>query len=370
MLKNIVTLENSRPQVHFRWPHTVAVPETQCHSDQKVLSKEMADRFLENSLVNAIGTVIGNDSLGSILLVIAIVCFGVMYTIIRYSMINTGVGALTFVATRFILSTVLLVVLYLLLMQCGCSFQWNQIDWKEFVLWGSLTGFTLLCITIALQYSEITQTASQTSFILGMYVVMIPLVELALSNFTMVLPWRSWLAVAIDIPGIFLVSGCTSPDCFNDLHWGVLINIFAMLCTVANTILYGRGVGSVGVMPLLTFSFAFCAFFGTILALIIETEQWEYPYAQIRETWWLILAGGFLEFLIFVCMLVALTFTSTVRTSIVTSVESLSGSLFGYLLLGEVRVYSNIALELVISIIDTNCRRVCGWRHDVHCCVS
>lgn len=80
---------------------------------QVICIVEMVGRFLAQSLLNSIGIVIGNDNLGSSLMFVSIVCFGLMYCVIRYSAIDVDVDALTFLSTRFIVSVFFLGLLYL-----------------------------------------------------------------------------------------------------------------------------------------------------------------------------------------------------------------------------------------------------------------
>ncbi len=339
----------------------------------------MADKFLEESLVSALGPILGNDNLGSILLLSAILCLGFLYVCIRYSMTESVVSPLTFIAWRFIVT-----VLYLFILQFATkiyekvSCKPERINselcdviepikskqyWYDLFLWGSLIGIVLLGMTIGIQYAEATESAAKTAFVIGMYVVVIPFAEMALSCFSYNLPWKSWVAIVIDIPGVFILSGCTQTNCFNNFQWGTVYNIFSMFCVAAHTLLTARGMAAVGTTPIIIFSFSFCAVGSIILALIFETDQWVYPYTQFTKHCGLIFLTSFIEFIAIILFTVALGIISTSRAAIVMSVESLSGAVCGYLILGEVLMIFSALISPLNDLIFILCvnRRFMGW---------
>ncbi len=322
----------------------------------------MADRFLEESLVKALGPTLGNDNIGSILLILEIFCLGMLYVCTRYSMTETNVSPITFVAWRFIVSLAYLVLLQIVTNICQLSLKTEiahppsaaeQIKskqyWYDLFLWGSLVGAALLGLTIGIQFGESTESAGKTAFITGINVVVIPFAEMALTCFSYNLPWKSWLAIAIDVPGIFILSGCTQTNCFNNFQWGTFYIILAMLFIVAHTMLTARGMAAVGTTPIIIFSFLFCAVASTILALIFETEDWVYPFTQLTENWGIVLLSSLFEFLMVVFLTVALGIISTSRAAIVMSLESLSGAFCGYIFLGEVSF--TVILSLLVCFI-------------------
>ena len=299
----------------------------------------MSSRYIEVALDGSFGSVLGRDNIGTIVMVTAIICLGILYAIVRYSALKSDIGPMTYVATRFLFGAVIMglfqgVTQYL---DKGNRDEVpNAHYWRDVALWGGLVGIFLFGFSIALQYGEKTQSAAQTSFIVGMYVVVIPFLELIISGCKHHLSWISWIAIAIDIPGLILVSGCAESNCFESVEWGTLINMVGMLCVAAHTLTSAFGVKSVGSGPVLMTSFCVCAVIATILALIIETDQWKYPCTEITSNWYLIISSSFAETLCAVCITVALAFLSTSRAAIIMSTESLSGAVFGFIILGEV----------------------------------
>ncbi len=310
----------------------------------------MADKFLEESLVKALGPVLGNDNLGSILLILAILCLGLLYVSVRYSMTETNISPITFVAWRFILSVLIIIILHMVakLSQFSWSIKctgdlWRPSEqfkskeyWSNLLMWGSLAGIAVLCFTFGVQYAEKTQSAAKTAFVIGMYVVVIPFAEMALSSFSYNLPWKSWLALVLVIPGVFILSGCTQTNCFNNFQWGILYNVCAMFGIAAHTLVSARAIDAVGATSFMYFDFGFCAVVSVILAVILEPSEWVYPCTAFTEHWRLIFAAALVEVLAAIFIAVALSIVSTSRAAIVMSLESLSGAVCGYLILGEV----------------------------------
>jgi drug/metabolite transporter (DMT)-like permease len=214
----------------------------------------------------------------------------------------------------------------------------NRQFWFDGLKWGTIVGLFVLGLTIGIQYGELSESAGKTSFVVGMYVVVIPICEMFLSGFAFSLPLRTWIAIAIVIPGIFIISGCTQTNCFaGGFQWGVLFNFLAMLCVAGHALATARAMPVIGASYLLLFEWAFCVFWSLLFALIFEAEYWVYPFTEIRANFGLIMLTSAGEFISVICITVALGIISTTRAGVVMSIESLSGAICGYIFLGEVK---------------------------------
>lgn len=122
-------------------------------------------------------------------------------------------------------------------------------------------GFTGIGLyMIALNYGEITVSASITSFIIGMN----PIVSMiwAMIFFREKISTKRWLGVGVSVIGLFIIAAATFHH--GSINWGIAIILFAVLCA---------GIYNVGQKPLLkTFHpievAAISAWTGTLAMLI------------------------------------------------------------------------------------------------------
>ncbi len=154
---------------------------------------------------------VSNEVFGEFQLVLCIVMFGIAFVGMRKAMLNGGTGPNTFTALRLILSTVILSVIQLLSKR-GRIVQEDEEntsilrnapelkpedEYKEVRLklfWGITCGLANFGGSITQQVGLQTVTAGKTGFIVGMYVVFVPIAEWVLSGFGNTLTLKSWIA--------------------------------------------------------------------------------------------------------------------------------------------------------------------------------
>jgi len=203
---------------------------------------------------------------------------------------------------------------------------------KQYIQLFFLGFFGIGMYMIALNYGEITVTASITSFIIGMN----PIVSMlwAMLFFHEKINIKRWLGVFVSVIGLGVIAAATFHS--GTLNWGIAYILFAVLCA---------GVYNVGQKPLLsTFHpievAAFSAWFGT-LAMLIFTPSLihQIPQASWQATTSVIYLGVIPGAIGYAAWSVALN-GEFAPSKLVLSlyVLPLFSTLLGWLMLGEMPV--------------------------------
>ena len=184
----------------------------------------------------------------------------------------------------------------------------------------------------------VTETTGQTSFIIGMYVIFVPVVESALHLFVKCPPPRTWVSAVLVFVGVFFLSDCATDNCFEDYqHVGVLYALACMLVVVAQIIATSRAVEIVGATSVVFASFCVAFVIVLFFALIFETDfytasGWSAIYSALN----LIIVNAMAEYFVALFMTIGLNHLTPERATILLSLDSLSGAFFGWVILGEV----------------------------------
>ena len=174
------------------------------------------------------------------------------------------IGPVTYTACRYVISTFLLVVYKVLVhSRLAVSSRYQLVDekatrqdensWKSFsnlIFWSfiqavvgtgsyfidhnltlssclSLWNYTILPGGFTLQQiGLINVSAGKTSFITGMYVVFVPILEYFTPGFGTQLSVTTWIAALTSLGGLFLLSGCGEAQVLNYLR-DLTLELFA-----------------------------------------------------------------------------------------------------------------------------------------------
>jgi drug/metabolite transporter (DMT)-like permease len=306
----------------------------------------MSDTKNEN-----LSSTVHNNTLGLILIISAVVSMGMLYVCIRWSMVTQTLGPLTFVSCRFIV-----ILLYLLILQLYSHYTSVPLSveesleisngnyWRDLFVWGTIVGILLNALSIGIQYGEATESAGATSFVIGMYVVFVPFADMFFSGCKTFIPVRTWVSIVLVLFGMYGLAGCAETNCFSGgtVHWGFIYNVMSMMCVAGHILASAKGAHVCGATPIIIFSFTLAAILSTAFALYYELSSWIYPCEDIVSNWWIIVLTSLAEFFAMLFMTIALKIVDPTKASIVLSMESLSGAIFGYVILGEVSVLLTI----------------------------
>jgi len=195
-------------------------------------------------------------------------------------------------------------------------------QWARFSLLGTLL-FTSLA---AQQIGLLTTSVTNSGFLTGLYVVLTPVLGVALWRF-----WPHpvvWPAALMALAGIALLSG----GAFTGLSRGDWWTILCAALWACHVQFLGRFVGSARPLQLACSQFFVCGFLGIAIALAVEPVAWSMITASATE---ILFAGVISGGLAFTIQAIAQRHTTAPQAAIFMSSEALFAALFGALFLGE-----------------------------------
>ncbi len=238
-------------------------------------------------------------------------------------------GPFTFNTARFVLgASCLLLLLPLLKSRHGAL---GKAGWRS----AAGMGVLLFLGSISQQIGLVSTTAGKAAFITGLYIVLVPLI---LSFFGQLLSRSIWLAVALGLGGLYLLSmqGATIMPVTGDL-WVLASALFFAL----HIVVIGRASLEHDALRLSIVQFYVCAVLSLIGMLL-----WEAPSLQA-------ISDGGIEILYAGVLSVGIAYTLQVfaqirvpphAAALVLSLETVFGAIGGVWLLGE-----EMTLRMVIG---------------------
>lgn len=167
----------------------------------------------------------------------------------------------------------------------------------ELWYWGSICGLSNYIGSVLQQESLVSISVATAGFITGMYVVVIPLVEQFVLGRKDSVTLRSWIAAICSVAGLYFISGCGgSEDCFAGAEGlGKILVFVSMFCWVISILASDSASKRVDCVSLTCIEFAICTVLNLVTALLLEPEEWVYPFASVRRNWLPILIVGITE---------------------------------------------------------------------------
>ncbi len=248
-------------------------------------------------------------------------------------------GPFTFNAARFVLgASCLLLLLPLFKSRHGAL---GKAGWRS----AAGMGIFLFLGSISQQIGLVSTTAGKAAFITGLYIVLVPLI---LSLFGQILSRSIWLAVALGLSGLYLLSmqGATIMPVTGDL-WVLASALFFAL----HIVVIGRASLEHDALRLSIVQFYVCALLSLIGMLLLETPS-------LQE-----ISDGGIEILYAGVMSVGIAYTLQVfaqirvpphAAALVLSLETVFGAIGGVWLLGEemtLRMLIGAGLMMVAIVV-------------------
>lgn len=223
---------------------------------------------------------------------------------------------LAFLAVRYLIATASLAPVALLRIR-GLG--------RDGIVAGSVLG-ALIALGIGLQTAGLERTTvTSTGFITGLYVLFTPLIALAL--FRTPIPRELWLAVALALVGLALLSGVPSGSSTGDLL--VLLSAVAQAFQI---VMVERYANRFDVFALTWVEVASAA--AVFLAVAVAAGDLSVPSGG---TVWaaLLVTGVFAVAFALLVQIWAQRRVSATRIAVIFSLETVFAGLFGYLLAGD-----------------------------------
>lgn len=190
-----------------------------------------------------------------------------------------------------------------------------------------LIGLTLFGVMITQQIGLQTTTVTNSSFLTGLYVVIVPIIAVV---FLRRAPhWIVWPGALMALTGIYLLSGGD----MSALSRGDILTIFCAIFSAGQITLAGIIVSETGrALTLSVAQFAVTAVCALAAAIIIEPISWAAIWDAAPE---ILYVGIFSSGIAFSLQIIGQRYTTSSQAAIFLSSEALFGAALGALVLGE-----------------------------------
>lgn len=249
-------------------------------------------------------------------------------------------GPLSFTASRCFVAVVFLYLTYKFFMMKSASYREEKFDMKRTIVGGSICG---LVFTIAInlqQVSLIYTTAAKASFLTALYIVFIPVIGLFFGRRPSV---KIILCIFLAMVGTYLLSIKGGLK----INRGDLIVILSALVFAIHILLLTKYSTNTNAVLVSLVQFAVCGVISLVGAFVLEDISME---AILKSQVTILYVGILSSGVGFTIQLMALKDLEPVVASMICSLESVFGALFGWLILSQEMTEREIFGAIVIFL--------------------
>ncbi|WP_148464785.1 DMT family transporter [Peptoniphilus harei] len=249
-------------------------------------------------------------------------------------------GPLSFTASRCFVAVVFLYLTYKFFMMKSASYREEKFDMKRTLVGGSICG---LVFTIAInlqQVSLIYTTAAKASFLTALYIVFIPVIGLFFGRRPSV---KIIICIFLAMVGTYLLSIKGGLK----INRGDLIVILSALIFAIHILLLTKYSTNTNAVLVSLVQFAVCGVISLVGALVLEDISME---AILKSQVTILYVGILSSGVGFTIQLMALKDLEPVVASMICSLESVFGALFGWLILSQEMTEREIFGAIIIFL--------------------
>lgn len=249
-------------------------------------------------------------------------------------------GPLSFTASRCFVAVVFLYLTYKFFMMKSASYREEKFDMKRTLVGGSICG---LVFTIAInlqQVSLIYTTAAKASFLTALYIVFIPVIGLFFGRRPSV---KIIICIFLAMVGTYLLSIKGGLK----INRGDLIVILSALIFAIHILLLTKYSTNTNAVLVSLVQFAVCGVISLVGALVLEDISME---AILKSQATILYVGILSSGVGFTIQLMALKDLEPVVASMICSLESVFGALFGWLILSQEMTEREIFGAIIIFL--------------------
>ena len=265
----------------------------------------------------------GKELKASIMLFITSIIWGLAFVAQAQGMEH--IGPFTFTASRSLVAIIFLYLTYVFFNKTSKSYREQKFDMKRTIRGGVLCG---LVFTFGINFQQIGlvyTTAGKASFLTALYIVFIPIIGLFYGK---KINKKLQLCIVFAMIGTYLMSVKGSLS----MNIGDLITIVGSIVFAIHILMLSEFSKDTNAVLVSLIQFAVCGFFSLIAALIFEGID----MTAILKSYLAILYVGILSSGVgFTIQLMALKELDPVVASMISSLESVFGAVFGWLILSQ-----------------------------------
>lgn len=257
-----------------------------------------------------------------------------------------NMGPFAFNGVRFTLGAISLVpVIMWLDRRKGTTRQERVSATRRSLMPGMIAGLVLFSAAALQQIGLETSTAGEAAFISGLYMVIVPLLGLAIGIRT---TWHIWVGITLAAAGLYLLSVTEGLS----IAPGDLLLLGGAVFWAIHILVIDRYAPHHDALRLSLVQFVACAAASLVVAVLTEPE----PFAGVAATTVPLLYGGFISVgVAYTLQVVAQRHVRPADAALIFSTEALFGVIGGALLLGEnlgLRGYAGCSLMLAGIVVS------------------
>lgn len=233
-----------------------------------------------------------------------------------------SLGPFGFNALRFLLGACsLLPLLFLFKRSDHCT------DNRTLIINGTLAGLVLFAGASFQQAGLVYTTAGNAGFITGLYIILVPIIGLALGQTTNI---NTWLGGLFAVLGLYVLS-------FRDLstiNFGDILELLGAACWAIHVLLIAKLAPKLDNLRLAIIQFLVCASFSGLVAVNIESDS--FTLANAFNSWGPIAYAGFISVgIAYTLQIFAQRHAPPAHAAIIMSLEAVAAAFGGWLILEE-----------------------------------
>lgn len=249
-------------------------------------------------------------------------------------------GPLSFTASRCFVAVVFLYLTYRFFMMKSASYREDKFDMKRTLVGGSICGLVFTLAINLQQVSLIYTTAAKASFLTALYIVFIPVLGLLFGRRPSL---KIIICIFLAMVGTYLLSIKGGLN----INRGDLIVILSALVFAIHILLLTKYSTNTNAVLVSLVQFAVCGVISLVGALVLEDISME---AILKSQVTILYVGILSSGVGFTIQLMALKDLEPVVASMICSLESVFGALFGWLILSQEMTEREIFGAIVIFV--------------------
>lgn len=249
-------------------------------------------------------------------------------------------GPLSFTASRCFVAVVFLYLTYKFFMMKSASYREDKFDMKRTLVGGSICGLVFTLAINLQQVSLIYTTAAKASFLTALYIVFIPVLGLLFGRRPSL---KIIICIFLAMVGTYLLSIKGGLN----INRGDLIVILSALVFAIHILLLTKYSTNTNAVLVSLVQFAVCGVISLVGALVLEDISME---AILKSQVTILYVGILSSGVGFTIQLMALKDLEPVVASMICSLESVFGALFGWLILSQEMTEREIFGAIVIFV--------------------
>ena len=234
-------------------------------------------------------------------------------------------GPLSFTASRCFVAVVFLYLTYKFFMMKSASYREDKFDMKRTLVGGSICGLVFTLAINLQQLSLIYTTAAKASFLTALYIVFIPVLGLLFGRRPSL---KIIICIFLAMVGTYLLSIKGGLN----INRGDLIVILSALVFAIHILLLTKYSTNTNAVLVSLVQFAVCGVISLVGALVLEDISME---AILKSQVTILYVGILSSGVGFTIQLMALKDLEPVVASMICSLESVFGAIFGWLILSQ-----------------------------------